>query len=63
MQGSIRVISEISKECEVNQGTYGTCGRVRAAKWSTRFYIGAVIDDFGAPQKRLLCDLDRQIMP
>jgi hypothetical protein len=48
--------SKSSQECEVNQGTYGTCGRLRAAKWSTRFYIGIIIVDFGALQRGLLCD-------
>jgi hypothetical protein len=51
LQGLVRVISKISQKCEVNKGTYGTCGGLRAVKWSTRFYIGAIIDEFGAPQK------------
>ena len=43
MQGSVRVISKISQDCEVNQGTYGTCGPLRAAKWNKRFYLRSAL--------------------
>jgi hypothetical protein len=43
MQGSVRVISKISQDCEVNQGTYGTCGPLRAAKWNKKFYLRSAL--------------------